>query len=136
MKLEDKTLSQLDKQLWKLFSLYVRQNHANENGHIVCITCGVWRHWKACDAGHYLSRRHKITKFDEYNVFPQCKQCNGPGGGGKPEEYKKFLDLNYPGHSERLEALIRKPVKFDKFDYIRLINHYKDKLKEKGFQTK
>lgn len=62
---------------WKAFSEYIRLRDANNFGECVCITCGVRKHYKEMDAGHYMSRSFGALKYDERNVHTQCKRCNG-----------------------------------------------------------
>jgi hypothetical protein len=67
---------QLVKKLDQVFSLWVRQREADFNGYNSCFTCGVTKPWKELQAGHYVSRSHKSTRFHERNVWPQCVGCN------------------------------------------------------------
>jgi len=71
------------------FSRYIRQKYAI-GGFVLCVTCGTNKRWQEVDAGHFISRGKNSTRFDERNVFPQCKQCNIFKGGAKPE-YALFL---------------------------------------------
>lgn len=50
---------------------------AGENGYVKCVTCGVVKHYKEMDAGHFISRARTATKITEKNIHPQCKRCNG-----------------------------------------------------------
>jgi hypothetical protein len=59
------------------------------------------------DAGHYVSRKHAATRYDERNVHPQCRACNR-FDGGNAAGYALFLirtygqeiieELNVKGH--------------------------------------
>jgi hypothetical protein len=55
--------------LW--FSRYIR---LRDKG--VCITCGKKDDIKKMDCGHYISRQHKSTRWDESNTACQCPSCN------------------------------------------------------------
>lgn len=70
--MDRKLIEKLD----KFFSIYIRTKDANEFGIVKCYTCGQYHHWKQVDAGHYISRRHYGTRWQEKNVKPQCKGCN------------------------------------------------------------
>jgi hypothetical protein len=99
-----KTLSSLDKKLWKIFSIYIRKRDSDEDGYVYCFTCGVRKHWTEVDAGHFVTRSAKAIKYDEKNVHAQCKACNG-FQGGMTYEYGKKLDERYgKGTAENLEA--------------------------------
>lgn len=129
-KYKSKSMSWLDAELWRLFSLWIRQKDADHRGVVRCVTCYGYRQWRHLDAGHFISRRHKILKFSEYNVYPQCKKCNGPEGGGKPLEMGRYIDkLHGLGTSQYLEELSKKSIHIDRVDYIKLIELYKNKLK-------
>ena len=68
-----KTVAQLKKDAWKVFSLWIRTRDSFR-----CITCGKRgdASMRGMHAGHYISRRHNATLFDERNVNAQCMYCN------------------------------------------------------------
>lgn len=135
-KYEKRSRSWLDKELWRLFSLWIRQKDADENGIVRCATCNGFRHWRYLDAGHFMSRRHMSTKFHELNVHPQCKQCNGPGAG---EQFKmgQYIDEKFgPGTADKIKDLSRQTVHWDRFDFIYNIESYKKKLRDHQFEIK
>lgn len=70
------TLSTLVKKLDKVFSRYIRLRDAMPNGYFICISCGRVKPLDQGDAGHYYSRRHMATRFDEDNVNCECRFCN------------------------------------------------------------
>jgi|TARA_R110002020_G_scaffold34108_7_gene104129 NAD-dependent SIR2 family protein deacetylase len=82
------------KKLDRVFSEYVRVKHSDGNGYCSCITCDKKFHYKNIDAGHFVSRRHILTRYDEMNVFPQCKYCNR-FLNGLQYEYGKALDSRF-----------------------------------------
>ena len=71
-----KNLKSLKNKAWKLFSQIVRQRGADKKGFNVCITCGVKKHWKKLQAGHFLDGRSNAVLFDMNGVWPQCFRCN------------------------------------------------------------
>lgn len=94
MKAEDKA--------WKPFSLFIRLRDADANGIVKCCTCGVYRHYKRMQAGHYITRAKKATLFYENNSHGQCPACN-LYQGGKPIEYELFIDRKYgAGTAEKI----------------------------------
>jgi len=129
-----KTISKLKKELDKWFSLYIRLRDSNEYGMIQCFTCGVVREYKdGMQNGHFQSRKHMATRFDEENCQVQCIKCNMYSQG---EQYKfgLALDKKYgAGKSEELEHLAKKTVKISAWKYEDEISYYKNlvnKLKE------
>jgi hypothetical protein len=67
--------SQLVKRLDTIFSQYIRQKYAVD-GMTACVTCGTVKTWKEMQNGHYMSRGHLPTRWDETNCAPQCMACN------------------------------------------------------------
>ena len=135
-----KTVSKLKKELDKLFSLYIRLREATEyEGLVQCFTCGIVRHYKeGMQNGHFQSRKHLSTRFDEENCQVQCVKCNVYAWG---EQYKFALALDSKygeGKAEELQHLARTTLKISRIEYEEKISYYKsivDKLKkEKGIE--
>lgn len=125
MKLENKNVSQLTKELDKVFSLYIRQRDSDEDGYGRCVTCGKLGHYKTFDCGHFVSRSYKSVRWNEYNCALQCKRCNGYGAG---EQYLfgKAIDKRWGvDTSAMLNEAKHQTYKADKLDLIEKINHYK-----------
>jgi len=113
--------------LWRTFSKYIRLNSANSQGAVQCYTCGVYKHWKDVDAGHYIKRECHATKFDERNVKPQCKKCNRFMGGNQ-DEFAIHLIKDYgPGILEELHQLKNSYFKFTDKWLKEKIDEYKTK---------
>jgi hypothetical protein len=130
IKAKKKSISKLDKDLWEVFSEYTRRRYADEYGRVKCFTCSNVSEWKKMDAGHFISRRHTSTKFDELNVMPQCKGCN-IFGQGKQFEFALNLDKIYgEGTAENLLMKSKILCKRDRYDFEMLIEEYKNKLNE------
>jgi hypothetical protein len=89
-----KSVSQLKKIADKEFSKYVRVRDSDENGIVECITCGVKKHYKLMHAGHFVSRKVSLLRFEELNVNGQCPGCN-LFKAGEQYQYSKALDLKY-----------------------------------------
>ena len=71
-KIPRKSLPKLIASLDHIFSVYIRLRDADKNGICRCITCGKPFPWKECDAGHFIPRDRKATRFNEQNVHAQC----------------------------------------------------------------
>jgi len=122
-----KPISKLKKELDKWFSLYIRLRDATDMGVVQCFTCGKIGHYKSgMQCGHFQSRRHNATRWDNKNCQVQCVKCNMFGQG---EQYKfgMYLDAKYGlGTSEELEILSKQPFKISRIDYVNYISYYKD----------
>tara|TARA_S200002703_G_scaffold152857_1_gene153761 strand:- start:2009 stop:2395 length:387 start_codon:yes stop_codon:yes gene_type:complete len=124
------TISKLKTKLDKIFSEYIRRRYANHDGTVSCFTCGIVKHWKEQQAGHFQSRRSHSTRWDEKNVQVQCPRCNLFNQG---EQYKfgNYLDNTYGhGTAEELEQRAKTIVKLTRVDYEEAIELYKRKLEE------
>lgn len=77
--------NELGHRLDKLVSLYVRAKEKR------CFTCGKVLLYSRRQAGHYIPRVVRATRWDIKNVHVQCAACNVEKGGNIPE-YEKALD--------------------------------------------
>ena len=66
----------LKARLDKEFSLYIRLRDAMPNGFFKCVSCGEIKPFEQADCGHYWSRRHMSTRYDEDNCHAECRSCN------------------------------------------------------------
>ena len=133
-----KPISKLKKELDKWFSLYIRLREATLEGLCQCFTCGKVGHYKKLQCGHFQSRKHHSTRWNEQNCQVQCVGCNMFKQG---EQWKFGLKLNGKygkGTSRELEELARTTVKLSRIDYEDNIRYYKTLVenlkKEKGFE--
>lgn len=60
----------------KVFSLYIRLRDSMPNGYFKCISCGQIKRFDQADCGHFYSRTHMATRFDEDNAHSECSFCN------------------------------------------------------------
>jgi hypothetical protein len=119
------TLSKLKKELDRVFSVFIRERDSNEYGHGSCVTCGLNKHWREMDAGHYMPRQDLATRWDEKNVHLQCKKCNG-FRGGEPEKMAAYIDSYYgPKESEYLRVTAKGKFRPSRDWMQSKIKHYK-----------
>ena len=133
-----KTISKLKKELDKWFSLYIRIRYS-VNGLCQCFTCGKVGHYKTggMQCGHFMSRRHLATRYDELNQV-QCVKCN-MFEQGMQWQYGLNLDAKYgEGTAEELQYKARQTIKMSRIDYEGEISYYKEAVnklkKEKGIE--
>ena len=121
--------STIVKNLDTVFSQYIRRKDAIDEI-AECVTCGKKDHWSKLQNGHWASRRHYSTRWDERNCNVQCSGCN-VFRAGEIYLYTKYLCSKYGDNfPEELYKLSQKTVKFSDNDLQDMIQHYKDKLKE------
>jgi hypothetical protein len=122
------TRSKLVKKLDVVFSQYIRLSNADKRGMCTCITCGKVGHWKTggIQAGHFISRKHYSTRWDERNVKPQCVGCNVYRYG---EQYKYSLYLG-DNLSTELYEKSKNVTKFTNVELQEMIDNYSTLVKK------
>lgn len=119
------TRSKIVKKLDSVFSEYIRRRYA-KNDIAECVTCGKQDHWKRLQAGHFMSRKHYSTRWDEDNVQVQCSGCNVFRYG---EQYKFSLYLGQE-LADKLHAKSNQTVKIDTYELQEMIEKYQQKIAE------
>ena len=116
--------SKLVKKLDTIFSQYIRlKNSVNEKA--TCFTCGKVDHWKKLQNGHFQSRKHYSTRWDEVNCQVQCAGCNVFKYG---EQYKFSVNLDAKygeGTAEDLSIKAQQILKISNFELEEMIKKYK-----------
>ena len=124
-----KSISKLKKELDKWFSLYIRLRNSSDLGIAECYTCGKQDHYKKLQCGHFQSRRHNATRWNEYNCQVQCVKCN-MFNQGMQWKFGQNLDLQYgKSTSHDLYVQAHSIVKFTRVDYEQEITYYKEIVK-------
>lgn len=111
----------------KVFSRYVR-NRGAEGGWNTCVTCGIRLPVEELQAGHWIKRGHHAVRFDERNVWPQCRGDNHYKDGLQDEMALHIQRVHGP---EALEDLIRLKHTVKKWtvgELRELIEHYEGAL--------
>ena len=117
------------KTLDKLFSKYIRFKDA-QNGYVRCYTCNAVHPPEEVDAGHYITRQHMATRWDERNVKPQCRKCNRFESGVSDEFALHLLKDYGQDVLDELNKAKWTPTKIDTMQIVVLIEKYKEKLNE------
>lgn len=119
------TRSKIVKKLDTVFSQYIRlKNSVDEIS--TCFTCGKQDHWKKLQNGHFQSRKHYTTRWDEINCQVQCAGCNVFKYG---EQYKFGLNLDAKygeGTARRLHIKAQQIIKLSDFELEDMIKRYKN----------
>ena len=119
------TRSKIVKKLDAIFSKYIRKKNS-KNGLATCFTCGKVDEWKYLQCGHFQSRRHYATRWDDKNCQVQCSGCNLFKHG---EQYKFSLELNKKYGSTTANDLHKQSqneVKFSSDDLLEKIKKYQE----------
>lgn len=119
--------SKIVQKLDTVFSLYIRYKNS-KNGFCTCVTCGRKYEIKKIQNGHFMSRKHYSTRWDEMNCGPQCFGCN-VAGQGQQFLYAKYIDQKYgEGTSDMLLQKSREIVKFSTHELEDMIEYYQKEL--------
>ena len=113
----------LIKKLDTIFSEYIRRRYA-KNEISTCVTCGKKDHWKNLQAGHFMSRKHYSTRWDEENVEVQCQACN-VFRYGEQYLFAKHLGVK---KADMLLSKSREMIKFSDYELQEMIDVYKHKI--------
>ena len=116
--------SKLVKKLDTVFSQYIRLKNSVD-GKATCFTCGKVDEWKKLQCGHFQSRKHYSTRWDEINCQVQCAGCNVFKYG---EQYKFSVNLDAKygkGTAERLHIKAQQIIKISNIELEEMIKNYK-----------
>jgi hypothetical protein len=117
------TRSKIVKKLDTIFSQYIRLKNS-DNEVSTCFTCGKQDHWKKLQNGHFQSRRHYSTRWDETNCQVQCAGCN-VFKYGEQYIFSKNLDSKFgEGTAQELHIQAQQIVKFSDEDLKEMIKNY------------
>jgi 5-methylcytosine-specific restriction endonuclease McrA len=130
------SLSVLGKRLDDVLSLWIRQKDADrQSGIVLCCSCGRPHHWKDVDMGHFIPRSQgKALRWDERNVAPQCRACNGAWGRPMNASGYALYLLQKHGRDiiDKLEAEKRQVKHWSRGEIESMLEDYKQKLAELG----
>ena len=120
----------------KVFSRYIRLRDTMPNGYFRCISCGEIKPYSKADCGHYWSRMHMVTRFDEDNAHAECSSCNRFRSDHLISYEKNLIAKIGQQRFDKLAWKAGQTKKWTDFELIELTKYYKalgDKLsKEKG----
>jgi hypothetical protein len=113
----------------KYFSEYIRKRDADANGYCKCCTCSKKAYWKEVDAGHFISRRHEGTRYNEKNANAQCAFCNR-FDQGRQFQHGEFIKKKYgEGTTDILWRDALWTTRRTQYDYEMIALEFKDKAK-------
>ena len=128
----------LKAKLDKVFSLYIRLRDSKPFNYrfFKCISCGEIKPFEQADCGHFHSRRHLSTRFDEDNAHAECRACNRFSADQLINYEKNLIAKIGQQKFDLLKVKAAGTSNMSDFEYEQLIKYYKalnKKLrKEKG----
>ena len=132
------SLSTLIDRLDTVFSRYIRLRDVMPSGYFRCISCGKIKPIEQADCGHFHSRTHMSTRFDEDNCHAECRYCNRLSAdhiiGYRENLIKKIGEQRF----KLLDIKAHETKKWSHFELEQLAKYYRalvDKLqREKGIK--
>ncbi len=128
-----KTISKLKKDLWKLFSLYIKLARSEDGQYVACYTCDkpLEIGTSNCQGGHLFSKAaYPIYYFDERAVRPQCYYCNINLGGDELNFFNRLKEEIGEDVAQEMYDNRHEKVKRSREWYIGKLGEYKVKLAE------
>jgi hypothetical protein len=112
------------------FSAFIRYRDKDRT----CICCGKPLYLDSIggsyDAGHFISRKHMATRWDEANVHAQRKYCNRHMAGNYAGFREGLIGRIGLSEVERLEVARKVIRKFNIYELMELRDLFRAKLKE------
>ncbi len=113
----------------RIFSEYIRKRDT-PNGAGQCCTCGKLLQYKGSHCGHFMSRVHQSTRYDEQNCAIQCPFCN-TYRQGEQYQFGIYIDRRWgKGTAESLLHKSRMLCKRNRNDILYLTKEFRTKIKE------
>jgi len=117
---------------WELCSLYNRMKDADWRGYVACVTCGVVKHYKQQQGGHFIPGRTNGILFEDQGIHAQCYSCNMMKGGN-PRKYDAYMKKRYGQRViNKLDKLSESTVQLSEDDLRKKIEEYKIKIESLG----
>lgn len=135
--LDDKSYKEIEKELDKIFSEYIRIRDADSNGYVWCVTCGTAHYWSdghQVNCGHFIPRGRKATRFDERNCHSQCVRCNLYKGGEWDIYEQRMIEMYGKEAVEELKLKARIGGGYNSFELRQKIIEYREKVKQLKIQ--
>lgn len=113
----------------RLFANYIKKRDSGGGEYFKCISCGEIKPIKNADCGHYFSRRHMATRWDENNAHCECSRCNRFDSEHLHYYRKNLIEKIGEKALEELEWKSQQPIKFSDFELNEMYIHYGQLMK-------
>lgn len=124
-----KKVNLVDK-LDKVFSKYIRLRDCMVGGYTRCISCGRLLPFEQMDCGHYFSRTHMATRYDEDNCNSECRACNRFAADHLIGYRNNLIRKIGEKRVALLEVKAHQSSKLSDFDLQAMITYYTKKVNE------
>lgn len=110
------------------------------NGFVKCISCGKIKRFEDVDCGHFHSRRHMATRFDEDNCHAECKYDNRFSADHLIGYERNLIQKIGNQRFDLLNARAHSSCHWLESELNEKLNHYKSEVQrlseEKGIKVK
>ena len=125
------TTGKLIKKLQPIFNKYIRLRDKDKP----CISCGKYVDFNDTDGGHfYPTQGYSGLRFDEDNVFKECRYCNRYDEAHLieyAENLKQRIGLeDYEALKQRARDYKANGIKWDRAELEEKIKYYTEKVKQ------
>lgn len=122
------------KKAHELLQRLVRMKASDENGYVECVSCGVVKHYKQMDGGHFISRTYPFHSLREENVHPQCKTCNRFFSKSHDDYRRYMVEMYGDDFVEWLTDTKHTIYKLKLYQYEEIIEELKDRIKDQAIR--
>ena len=113
----------------RIFSKYIRLRDSS-NGVFRCISCGRILPIEKADCGHFFSRTHMATRWNEDNCHAECSWCNRMRSDHLIGYQENLIRKIGKARFDKLLWLHNTTKQYSDFEKQELIKLYKEKLKK------
>lgn len=108
-----------------VFNKWIRERDSI-NGIFKCISCNEDKKLEEMQAGHYRPTTYSTLRFNEFNVWGECEQCNCHDPNHLVGYRKNLIEKIGPEEVNRLESVpLAKYYKWDRAYLLEIIKKYK-----------
>lgn len=105
-------------------------NKIDHGGIAICFVCHRKEFSDMATVGHYVKRRHLITRWDLLNCNLICPDCQDEGNPANDARYAAALDEYYgAGTAELLKAKSHQAAHFTNSELSELLENFRNQLK-------
>lgn len=112
----------------RIFSKYIRLRDSS-NGIFQCISCRRILPIEKADCGHFFSRSHRATRWNEDNCHAECSWCNRMRSDHLVDYQENLIRKIGKGRFDKLNMLHNQTVHYSDFELKEMIKEYSEKLK-------
>ena len=127
-----KSVSSLEKKLDRIFSRYIRLRDTKpyDFRYGKCISCGRVLPYDKLDCGHFHSRIHRNTRYDEDNCHCECHYCNRMSADHLIKYQENLIKKIGQQRFDLLKVKASMTCKRTAFELELMIKEYEKKVKE------